>query len=383
MNFTIFVRHIVPGWLPLLVILGSLCRAGFIDSYTARLGTDDHYSSRGIPLRHVADILQQDRANFHRFGIRDREDQSDSYFSRRSRRARIGRMLRRGWIEPGLGEEILIATPLVKVDIYSDHLEVRHVENDRYAVGRDIALQDTVSSEASDSRSFFQNNAQILNDVMRQLRNERNPQTFGFTNFSRHTRLQHKVIGLYPAREGSAEKIYVVTSTNAASSRINHCHGCLPSVSVFLYRRNEQGWFLEARRFHVGDYGTWGMGPEKSEISVLYPADGLSALSIRWSMSTMGWMQESYALILHDNSTLWQSFSTRYAADNGGSGMRPKTDWKTKISFREGENRMRDIVVHHYGINEGRRVNDRIVYRFTGSYYESRHTDPLGKLEDQ
>jgi hypothetical protein len=97
----------------------------YIDSYTARISRQDHFSSRGNYLGKVSDILQQDRANYHRFGLRDSEDEGDRFFYSLRNRSRMGYLLRRGWIEPGLGSEIERGTPLVKVDVYRDHIEVR------------------------------------------------------------------------------------------------------------------------------------------------------------------------------------------------------------------------------------------------------------------
>jgi hypothetical protein len=100
-----------------------------LESYLARIGTQDHYSSRGHPLRKIADILQQDRANYHRFSTRDPDDSPDTFFRSRRNRSRMGTLLRRGWIEPGLREAILRGNPLVRVERYPDHLEVRRASS--------------------------------------------------------------------------------------------------------------------------------------------------------------------------------------------------------------------------------------------------------------
>lgn len=51
-----------------------------LDSYTARLSSEDHFNSDGSRLKSAADIIRQDRANYHKFKIRDAEDQGDSFF---------------------------------------------------------------------------------------------------------------------------------------------------------------------------------------------------------------------------------------------------------------------------------------------------------------
>jgi hypothetical protein len=53
----------------------------YVESYTARLSARDHFNSSGQRLREPGAIIRQDRANFYVYGLRDSEDQPDSYFS--------------------------------------------------------------------------------------------------------------------------------------------------------------------------------------------------------------------------------------------------------------------------------------------------------------
>ena len=57
--------------------------------YYAMLSPQDTYNSRGVPLNDVCAIVQQDRANFHKFGRRDSGDSSDPFFTTPERRAMI------------------------------------------------------------------------------------------------------------------------------------------------------------------------------------------------------------------------------------------------------------------------------------------------------
>ena len=88
-----------------------------LDTYSARLGNADHFNSNGTRLRSAAAILRQDRANFHKFGIKDPEDEWDSYFSKKSNRARMESLLKRGTFEPGARNAIVNNTPFVFVRI--------------------------------------------------------------------------------------------------------------------------------------------------------------------------------------------------------------------------------------------------------------------------
>lgn len=81
-----------------------------IEFYGAKISMNDRYNSNGERLTTVRDILRQDRANYHRFNIRDDADQYDSYFSSKQNReifdtARIN-------ISPGLARRILGNSPV-------------------------------------------------------------------------------------------------------------------------------------------------------------------------------------------------------------------------------------------------------------------------------
>jgi hypothetical protein len=87
-------------------------------SYTARLSDRDHYNSQGERLQSAAEIIRQDRANYHVYGLRDSEDEPDSYFSNISNRARLEELLENGRTTPEAIDRIINGTPLVRVDIY-------------------------------------------------------------------------------------------------------------------------------------------------------------------------------------------------------------------------------------------------------------------------
>lgn len=57
--------------------------------YIADIGVEDHYNSSGTRLTTFAALLAQDRANYHRFGIRHTHDGDDPVFSQRAMRAQI------------------------------------------------------------------------------------------------------------------------------------------------------------------------------------------------------------------------------------------------------------------------------------------------------
>lgn len=66
-----------------------------IASYYVELGPQDFYNSSGTRLTNGASIFQQDRANYHRFGIRHGGDSGDPVFGNREMRSQIGTLLSR------------------------------------------------------------------------------------------------------------------------------------------------------------------------------------------------------------------------------------------------------------------------------------------------
>ncbi len=89
-----------------------------VESYVAFLSETDHFNSNGQRLTSAAAIIRQDRANFHRFGIRDPQDENDSFFADAGNRDTLERMLENGQAAPGVISRIVNGTVLIRVDIY-------------------------------------------------------------------------------------------------------------------------------------------------------------------------------------------------------------------------------------------------------------------------
>ena len=99
----------------------SITRSGttmLLDSYVAYIGDNDLYNSNGARLREPWQVIRQDRANFHRYGIRDRLDEDDSFFASADNRAAMERMLANGTIATSARRAILGGGAVIQVDIY-------------------------------------------------------------------------------------------------------------------------------------------------------------------------------------------------------------------------------------------------------------------------
>lgn len=103
----------------LALILATPARADdLLGSYVAYIGNDDLYNSRGARLTEPWQILRQDRANFHRFGIAQPGDQSDPFFADLDNRAAMEQMVMNGYINPQAARDLVNGGAMVVVRIY-------------------------------------------------------------------------------------------------------------------------------------------------------------------------------------------------------------------------------------------------------------------------
>lgn len=359
----------------LISALVTLGHARYIGSYTARLGYEDHYNSRGLPLGSVADILQQDRANYHRYGIRDPEDTGDSYFINRYRRSRMKRMLRRGEVDPTIVSEILNETPVVKVNIYSNYIEVSRGQPLTTNVNRYIP-------ESFDTLHSFQTIEEIKTDALKRAEAIKYDSTFSF-DFKKEYRLKHEVLEVFRCKEQNITKALVLLTTNAASLRINHAHSSGVALSAFLYALSTSGWVLESYKFGLKGspfFGTWGYPPEKKDISIVPLAEDHCSLAIRWLVSSGGEGDISYSIVTHRFNSFYVVFNTSIESDNTFSGSSSITSWKTIIHFQDfGSSEYRDIVLHRYGKVHNHNIDYKVHFRFDPfeNIYRALGKDPL------
>lgn len=106
----------------LMVCLLTPCAAAFadelIESYVARLGANDHFNSNGERLTSPALIIRQDRANVHKFGRPDPEDEFDLFFQDVGSREILQKLFERGRTPKEVRRAIVNGQPLVRVSLY-------------------------------------------------------------------------------------------------------------------------------------------------------------------------------------------------------------------------------------------------------------------------
>ncbi|CDX55385.1 conserved exported hypothetical protein [Mesorhizobium plurifarium] len=109
----------------------SVARADdMLGSYVARISDRDHRASDGYPLGSAAQMVRQDRANWHKFHRRDSDDQGDPWFRSDGSRADLQRMLERGGaMSSATRRAIVNGEPLIEVDVYPDSVRVSIIED--------------------------------------------------------------------------------------------------------------------------------------------------------------------------------------------------------------------------------------------------------------
>ncbi|SLN24253.1 hypothetical protein PEL8287_01106 [Roseovarius litorisediminis] len=81
--------RIMAAYLGALLLATPATAQELMGEYFTSLRTEDMRNSSGQPLNDFCAIVQQDRANYHKFGLRHDTDQGDPFFTTPEMRARI------------------------------------------------------------------------------------------------------------------------------------------------------------------------------------------------------------------------------------------------------------------------------------------------------
>jgi hypothetical protein len=109
---------LVLGFAGFAALAAPVAAQELIGSYVAYIGEDDLYNSNGVRLNQPWQILRQDRANYHRFGISQGGDEWDPFFGDANNRAAMERMIMAGGVEPSARRILQQGGATVYVEIY-------------------------------------------------------------------------------------------------------------------------------------------------------------------------------------------------------------------------------------------------------------------------
>ena len=119
----------------LLIVAIPAYADDYLCSYSARISYADKHNSNGVSIANnysnstVAGILRQDRANFYVFNKRDREDKKDCIFHSKAARANMQKSIAAGSIPQYAKQIIVDENPLINVDVYSGHVDIKIIES--------------------------------------------------------------------------------------------------------------------------------------------------------------------------------------------------------------------------------------------------------------
>lgn len=99
-------------------LVGAAAAQNVIGSYSAYIGWDDLHNSNGARLTAPWQVVRQDRANYHRFGISQPGDQWDPFFGDYNNRAAMEQMIMNGAIDPAAAQILMQGGATVFVQIY-------------------------------------------------------------------------------------------------------------------------------------------------------------------------------------------------------------------------------------------------------------------------
>lgn len=89
-----------------------------VASYAAYIGDRDLFNSNGERLSTPAQVLRQDRANYHRFGVAQAGDEWDPVFGSVDNRAAMESMVNAGSIEPNAAQILMNGGAMVVVQVF-------------------------------------------------------------------------------------------------------------------------------------------------------------------------------------------------------------------------------------------------------------------------
>ena len=124
-----FLGVVAACILTVLVGITAASADEYLGSYVARISEQDHQASDGFPLDSAGQMVRQDRANWHKFGNGDPEDQDDPWFTTNAKRERLQRLLDQGGaMNQATRRAIVNGEPLIEVEVYRNSVLVRIID---------------------------------------------------------------------------------------------------------------------------------------------------------------------------------------------------------------------------------------------------------------
>jgi len=102
----------------LSLLAAPVSAQSLLGSYSAWIGPNDLTNSRGVRLWEPWQVIRQDRANYHRFNLRDIGDGADPWFANANARASLEQALTQLTYTPYQRNIIVQGGTWVQLDLY-------------------------------------------------------------------------------------------------------------------------------------------------------------------------------------------------------------------------------------------------------------------------
>lgn len=103
-----------------------------IEEYSAYISEDDLYNSNGDRLSQPWQVIRQDRANFHRYGLIDEDDEDDNFFANADNRALLESLIAQGGLSRVAGRAIVKGNIGIYVQVFGRGNRATHVTVEAY-----------------------------------------------------------------------------------------------------------------------------------------------------------------------------------------------------------------------------------------------------------
>ena len=115
------MKNVISTITLVLTLYGNCANAGsYQDFYCTTISKEDRSNSKGLRLTSVAQIIQNERANFHLGRHIDPNDQTDISFADPSYRAAIPKIITANSAGPILSEELIYGDDAVDICVMLD-----------------------------------------------------------------------------------------------------------------------------------------------------------------------------------------------------------------------------------------------------------------------
>lgn len=183
-----------------------------------------------------------------------------------------------------------------------------------------------------------------------------------------HQKLLHQLVGFYDIPHADATTKLAIASSVPAK---NHdCHACAAKMSFFLFRWSGTGWELTKSYINAHSMGEWGSAPAKSDYQVVTLGEHDFGLFLKVGWATQGYAGNRIFLYSFEQEHAVEILDIESALSDLATGNPSRVNWQSKFRFVRGAGGFYDILLHRWGLEEGRRIDENIRYIYRNGKYQ-------------